>query len=399
MGQVDFIIGNGGLGRTNPSTDVVAGLVFNGIAVVGGLQLKTPYKLRSIEDAIALGINSQYDVTNSLTVYSHIATHFRLSPKSPLWIYALAQSVTYSDMVDPTDAESAIALIRHASEIDHLGVNYQPATPVTDFTATAGAVANAQALAELAFEEKKPCVIVLEGKGFDFSAAATLRTLNSEYVSVVVGQLQDDNLEFDDTGAAIGAALGVLSNAKVNECIGWVGKFDVLSASTSDIKISNQSVSGILPSVLEDLDDKGYIFLKTYPGKTGYFFNDSHTATVATSDFATIENVRTVNKSVRLLYQALLPFVNSPVVINTTTGQIAAEAVANWEAVGNKAITSMFQNQEISGPDPQGPTPPVQINPEQDVLSTSEVQVQLSIVPTGTARTITVFVGFSNPNS
>ena len=90
---------------------------------------------------------------------------------------------------------------------------------------------------------------------------------------------------------------------------------------------------------------------------------------------------------------------NSPVVINTTTGQIAAETVANWEAVGNKAITSMFQNQEISGPDPQGPTPPVQINPEQDVLSTSEVQVQLSIVPTGTARTITVFVGFSNPNS
>lgn len=399
MGQVDFIIGNGGLGRTNPSTDVVAGLVFNGIAVVGGLQLKTPYKLRSIEDAIALGINSQYDVTNSLTVYSHLATHFRISPKSPIWIYAMAQSVAYDEMVDPLDQHSAIALIRHASEIDHLGVNYQPATPVTDFTATAGAIANAQALAELAFEEKKPCVIVLEGKGFDWSVASTLRTLNSEYVSVVVGQLQDDNLEFDDTGAAIGAALGVLSNAKVNECVGWVGKFDVLSASTSDIKISNQSVSGILPSVLEDLDDRGYIFLKTYPGKTGYFFNDSHTATVGTSDFATIENVRTVNKAVRLLYQALLPFVNSPVVINTTTGQISAETVANWEAVGNKAITSMFQNQEISGPDPQGPTPPVQINPEQDVLSTSEVQVQLNIVPTGTARMITVYVGFTNPNS
>jgi hypothetical protein len=94
-----------------------------------------------------------------------------------------------------------------------------------------------------------------------------------------------------------------------------------------------------------------------------------------------------------------MPYVNSPVLIDSSTGQIDPATIASMEAIGNRAILPMFQANEISGPDPNGPTPPFQIDPAQNILSGDPLATELTVVPTGTARQIKVQINFANPNS
>ena len=52
----------------------------------------------------------------------------------------------------------------------------------------------------------------------------------------------------------------------------------------------------------------------------------------------------------------------------------------------------MAADGEISGP------PEVFIDPKQNILADSTLKVQFAVRPTGTARYITAFVNFVNPN-
>ena len=92
-----------------------------------------------------------------------------------------------------------------------------------------------------------------------------------------------------------------------------------------------------------------------------------------------------------MIRQALLPYLNSPINVNSTTGKIAADAIKTIEAAGKKIIDEeMMRNNELSGFD-------FYIDEDQNILSTSNLECTLEITPTGTARTITVNLGFVNP--
>jgi len=67
MGTLNDVVINklsGGLGRRNPSQDMVSGLLFDGLATTpsGSLEQDKAYRLASVEDAKALGIEEAYDV-------------------------------------------------------------------------------------------------------------------------------------------------------------------------------------------------------------------------------------------------------------------------------------------------------------------------------------------------
>ena len=61
------------------------------------------------------------------------------------------------------------------------------------------------------------------------------------------------------------------------------------------------------------------------------------------------KNVRTANKAGRIARTTLLPFLNSPVEINPTSGQLATITVKAIEALVKKAITQqMLSVAEVS---------------------------------------------------
>jgi hypothetical protein len=385
---------DGGLGRTLPLTDMISGLIANGVAVGGGLQLGTTYKLQRIDDAIALGITAAYDTANDVLLYEHIKEFFRINSNGILWLLVVAKTVTFADMVDKSIATNAKKLLIDANgDINQLGVAFNPAVASASDVELLAAIPKAQLLAVEEYELHRPVHIVLEGKGFDSTSVTNLHTLNVPNVSVMVGQSKAvaGTSAHTTRYGAVGTLLGAISLASVNENIGWVRKFPLLGDNLQDFSIMNVDSLTITESLKNDLNDKGYIFFNRPARKTNIYFNDSHTGAELTSDFLYIENNRTINKATRIIYDALIDDLNSPINVDPTTGFIPAEVVKAMETLGNKAINDLMLKQgELSGFT-------FTINEEQNILSTSELETELTLTPTGTARTITVKIGFNNP--
>ncbi len=384
---------NGGLGRRNPSKDGVSGLLANGVSIVGGAQLNTVYKLGSESDALSLLIDESYDTSNGVLVYEHIKEFFRINPDGTLYLMLLPQNTSYKDMLDPTIAANGVKLINEAlGEIRQLAVAYNP-TLAGNWTDVDAAIINAQALADYAYNNFRPLNIILEGRYYDVANPVNLRLKNAKNVSVMIGQnltVANNTSNPQSTYASVGTILGAVSKASVNENIGWVEKFNVSGGGFNIAGIQGTAITSISQTSKDTLNDYGLIFFRTFVGFDGIYINDSHTCEPLTSDYAYIENNRTIDKAVREIRAYLLPKLNSPIDVDADTGKLSPEVVKSFETLGKKALELMASNGEVSDFD-------IYIDPSQDVLGTSELKVQFTLVPTGTARKISVTIGFSNP--
>lgn len=385
---------SGGLGRRLPNQDMISGLIANGVAVAGGVQLDTVYELKSVKDAEDLMLDDAYDADNGVLVYEHIREFFRINPSGTLYLLLRAQTVAFSDFFNPSSqsTNARLLLIAANGDIRQLAAAYNPDVAVADTAALEAAITDAQAFAEWVYDLHMPCEIFLEGKGYDKDEPLDFHAEEAENVTVVVGQnMSVVNGNGDATYAAVGTWLGAVSRGAVNENPGWVAQFDMYQKGVFESAgISGTPVSEIASNVLDNLNDDGAVFFRYHTGRPGIYWNDSFTCTVLTSDFAYVENNRTIHKAVRLIRQALLPRINSPILIDQESGQLSPEVIKSIETDGRKALETMLSNNEVSGID-------IFIDPAQNILSTSKLEVQFSIVPTGTARTIEATIGFDNP--
>ena len=395
MGTLNDVVINklsGGLGRRNPSQDMVSGLLFDGVAIADGLEQGRTYRLASVEDAEALGINDAYDV-NGQSAYYQIQQYFRLNPSGDLFIQATT-GITYAEVASKAKAfqESANGAIRQ------MAIIY---SGTADFDASKAAAQAAQVQADEAFADYMPFEVLVEGKGFAAVLAAgasdadDLAELGASNVSVVVAidpevaTLKDasNNDRYANT-AAVGMTLGAISRAKVSENIAWVEQFNLAGAGFATAAfVGGEQVR--TQGDLESLNAKRYVFARTHTGLPGVYFNDSHTATLGTSDFAYVENNRTINKATRLLRTALLPKLNSPVLVSEE-GLLAPSVTKGFETLCRAALEGMVSNQEVSAFD-------VFVDPAQNILATSELRIRAEVTPVGTARKIIVDLGFRNP--
>ena len=151
-----------------------------------------------------------------------------------------------------------------------------------------------------------------------------------------------------------------------------------------------QPLSDYTDGQISQLDDKGYLFFISYTGLAGIYLNDSYTATVLTDDYAYIESNRTINKAIRLVRSALLPKLAAPVKVDVKTGRLSPEVIKQFELTGKRALEVMSAAEEISDME-------MFVDPLQDIIGSSELKIQFSIIPTGTARKISVTIGFKNP--
>ena len=94
-----------------------------------------------------------------------------------------------------------------------------------------------------------------------------------------------------------------------------------------------------------------------------------------------------MNKAVRQVSAALIPELNRDIVLNDD-GTLSDEVVDYFEGLCEDALNNMSKNKEISAKE-------AKIDPTQNILSTSTLEVTLVIVPTGTAEQIVINVGFA----
>ena len=135
------------------------------------------------------------------------------------------------------------------------------------------------------------------------------------------------------------------------------------------------------------MDTLGYVFLIKYNGLEGhvYFSKDK---TCSNGDYRTISRNRVINKSRRSVRNALLPYVNSPIKVDPSTGYLSAAQRTIFENKVGDILKAMETAEEISGYSVSVPT-------NQNVLTNDTVIIKYTIVPIGTATTIEVTEGLS----
>ena len=234
--------------------------------------------------------------------------------------------------------------------------------------------------------------------------------INARFVSVLLGQgldadvsaMQLANQNLTPIGN-IGAALGCIASASVQESFAWVNKFNLIGyfpdieMGFGDVTLNSESkltstlkYSSLNKIQLDDLDDKGYIFLCKYSGlESGVFFSKDQTC--SNGDYRTVARNRTIHKSRRTVRNALLPYVNSPLKVDPSTGYLSSAKITMFQNIVSDILTTMQNNEEISGFS-------VTIDKNQNVLKNDTLIIKYSLVPVGVASRIEVVEGLALTN-
>lgn len=234
--------------------------------------------------------------------------------------------------------------------------------------------------------------------------------INARFVSVLLGQgldadvsaMQLANQNLTPIGN-IGAALGCIASASVQESFAWVNKFNLIGyfpdieMGFGDVTLNSESkltstlkYSSLNKIQLDDLDDKGYIFLCKYSGlESGVFFSKDQTC--SNGDYRTVARNRTIHKSRRAVRNALLPYVNSPLKVDPSTGYLSSAKITMFQNIVSDILTTMQNNEEISGFS-------VTIDKNQNVLKNDTLIIKYSLVPVGVASRIEVTEGLALTN-
>ena len=320
----------------------------------------------------------------------HISEYFRLQPKGNLWIGFYPVPSTYN-FVELQDLQQFAKGTLRQVLIYNIAAR-TAAQVASDCTAIQASEIVLEGLNMPLSVVYAPNVAAIT----NFSTLTNLGLLLANKSSVCIAQ--DGGalgaLLFLTSGVSIttgGALLGAISLASVDEDIAWVQKFNISNGVECDtLALSNGKLltdPAVTVNLLNQLDSYRYIFLTTLVDYPGSYFNDSHCAIALSSDYAYIENNRTIDKAIRVGRAALLPSLNSPMAFNAD-GTLTNATIATFRGELITASSAMIRAGEISA---QGIT----INPAQPALTTSSVIIAFQIVPNGVARNIIVNIGYA----
>jgi len=389
--DVKFIKGQGGLVRPLAGKDHYTGLVFYAMPLTEaptGWTYGTPQQVFSLADLEVKNITATTAAFK--TLHYQVSEFFRINPGASLWV--VLQVLTTDGEEPPVtlapDYAEVTALLQTQPDIRQVGVQL-------NMEFNPGMVTALQAIAAETELAHKPVHLFLQPKWgvIDIGTLTDLRTLTAPKVSVCIAE--DTTTRIEELRLAgynpgcIGTVLGLVSKAQVNECIGWVGKFDISGAAGIwDIPALGDGVKikTLTDTQIDTLNSKGYLVAVKRVGLSGTWFYDSPTCVTETSDYAYIENNRTIDKAIRGMYTYLLPEINSPVMVSAD-GKLTPDYVKYLESVAGRALTEMERNAELSAWK-------VMIDPDQNVLSTSKLMVSVVLVPVGVSRVIEVTIGF-----
>lgn len=399
--KIDFA--NGLLGAVGAMNDGVVGLIATATAVtqtingnsVTTFALNTPYKITSLDQLVEKGVNKSSAGANA-NLYKCVKEFYDEAPVgSELWIMGVADTMTIDNMVDKTEANGAMKLVRAANgDIRILIVKVTDASGYTPTVTHAiddkaeTAITKAQQLAEEITEALyAPLFVILEGRHYS-GVAASLPQLNEgddNRVAVLIGDTITGS-----TGATVGLFAGRLAAIPVQRSVARVRTGNI---GATTLYIGSVTAENGNPGTI---NDAGFICPRTFVGKSGYFWSDDKLATAPTDDYALIPRRRTIDKAYRIAYQTLVDTLNDEVPL-TDEGKIAPPYVKSVEAAVESAIINLMTSEGNLGVDPSDPNDmgvQCYIDPDQNIAATSKFKVKLRVKPYGYAKYIEVDLGF-----
>lgn len=375
---------NGNVPKSQNGQDHVSGFVAYLLEADIPATFKTEpvQAVSTIDKAEELGITADATAWSVKMLHYQLEEVFRINPSITLYVglFSKPESMTFQELKKVQNyAEGAIR---------------QMAIWNGDTAPTADNIVKLEAVADSLDTENAPLSTLYAPLVSNYKNLPSNLATNNPRVSVVIAQAgsgtgaelykSEDN-KTKATVSAIGVALGTLSKAAVHQCIAWVKNFP--SGISMPALGDGTLVRTIDKGELEKLDTNRYLFLNNVVGVAGSYWNDSHTMDSPTSDYAAIESVRTMDKAVRGIRTYLTPELGGNVYIDPDTGKLQSYTVSHLETTANIPLEEMEKAGELSGYK-------AEIDAEQDVLSTSTIEVTIKNVPVGVVRKFKVKIGF-----
>lgn len=375
---------NGNVPKSQNGQDHVSGFVAYLLEadIPAAFKAEPVQAVSTIDKAEELGITADATAWSVKMLHYQLEEVFRINPSITLYmgLFSKPESMTFQEMKTVQNyAEGAIR---------------QMAIWNGDTAPTADNIVKLESVADSLDTENAPLSTLYAPLVSNYKNLPSNLATNNPRVSVVIAQAgsgtgaelykSKDN-KTKATVSAIGVALGTLSKAAVHQCIAWVKNFP--SGISMPALGDGTLVRTIDKGELEKLDTNRYLFLNNVVGVAGSYWNDSHTMDSPTSDYAAIESVRTMDKAVRGIRTYLTPELGGNVYIDPDTGKLQSYTVSHLETTANIPLEEMEKAGELSGYK-------AEIDAEQDVLSTSTIEVTVKNVPVGVVRKFKVKIGF-----
>jgi hypothetical protein len=375
---------NGNVPKSQNGQDHVSGFVAYLLEadIPAAFKAEPVQAVSTIDKAEELGITADATAWSVKMLHYQLEEVFRINPSITLYVglFSKPESMTFQELKKVQNyAEGAIR---------------QMAIWNGDTAPTADNIVKLEAVADSLDTENAPLSTLYAPLVSNYKNLPSNLATNNPRVSVVIAQAgsgtgaelykSKDN-KTKATVSAIGVALGTLSKAAVHQCIAWVKNFP--SGISMPALGDGTLVRTIDKGELEKLDTNRYLFLNNVVGVAGSYWNDSHTMDSPTSDYAAIESVRTMDKAVRGIRTYLTPELGGNVYIDPDTGKLQSYTVSHLETTANIPLEEMEKAGELSGYK-------AEIDAEQDVLSTSTIEVTIKNVPVGVVRKFKVKIGF-----
>lgn len=375
---------NGNVPKSQNGQDHVSGFVAYLLEadIPAAFKTEPVQAVSTIDKAEELGIAADATAWSVKMLHYQLEEVFRINPSITLYVglFSKPESMTFQEM--KTVQNYADGAIR------------QMAIWNGDTAPTADNIVKLESVADSLDTENAPLSTLYAPLVSNYKNLPSNLATNNPRVSVVIAQAgsgtgaelykSKDN-KTKATVSAIGVALGTLSKAAVHQCIAWVKNFP--SGISMPALGDGTLVRTIDKGELEKLDTNRYLFLNNVVGVAGSYWNDSHTMDSPTSDYAAIESVRTMDKAVRGIRTYLTPELGGNVYIDPDTGKLQSYTVSHLETTANIPLEEMEKAGELSGYK-------AEIDAEQDVLSTSTIEVTIKNVPVGVVRKFKVKIGF-----
>lgn len=383
---------NGNIVRSLSGEDHISGLVFYSATLPtadeGEKGFSTTERIQaisSIERAEKLGITAKAASWEMRVLHYLLESTYNMNPGISLYV----------GIFNPASGANAFSEIKQiqnysGGKVRQVGV-WNGAVELSD------TVVNALQSVRTTLEaQNKPLIILYAPKVTDVTSLPTdLAKIGRNGVSVIIGQdgagvaaelYADAGNTTKASVSALGDLLGAVSRAKVHESIAWVESFP------TNISVpafgDGKKYRDLDEAVIETLDSSRYIFLRTYDGLAGSFFNDNHNLDVPTSDYAYINDVRTMDKAVRGVRTNVLPKLGRPMKVDAETGKIERTTVEHLITTGNKPLEDMEKAGELSGYK-------FDIDPDQNILATSRVRGVIKNVAVGVMRNLDLEIGYA----
>ena len=358
---------NGQLGTVPESEDGLFGLVFVGFDVPEGMNDLETYSIRSVADLEALGFTAE----GYAEIHQQVEEFYSEAEVGTKLVVIFSVEDSVATLID----NSADVLLKLVAALDLRGLFFLGTDDKGDYPETVSA---AQKVAETSTDSYySPIFICIASEG-----TTSYSDTGNNHVCLLCGGQRENG------ASGIGLMAGRLASIPVHRNIGRV-KDGALKAETMWLK-----GSPVQPGLsdVEDLHDKCQISPRQYVGLSGYYFADDCMACDPTDDYAHLTARRTVDKAYRIAYRTLVQFMLDEIEVNED-GTMQNGVLKSWQqAVENAINREMTAKGELSATDGEGCV--CFIDPKQNVLATSRIELTLKVRPYGYARFIDVNLGF-----